>query len=413
MKQYFPIGQKVYLALIIAGGIAVLYLTFPYWRTTSIVNFLIFATISYLANILLVPLPKFKVYLSVASHMNFAALFLFGPFALWIPALTGALPDSLPLKKPYVYLFNGAQLALSYGLAALTYYRTGGVALAVALISPSKTILPALFSGLAFSLANISLNAGVISFDEGNFFKVFRSLFRWEFPNILIAAPFALFLAYIFTQLGYLGLAILLLPMLASRYIFQAYIRIQETHSETIRALMTTVDKKFGQPGRNQKVYHYALQVSQSLGLSPEEAEILGYASYLRHIGLIGIENSTLELALSQPIWSSSPIIVNALLAGSQILEHTETLEKAAPFIRLHHERWDGTGPWGLKGEQIPLGARIISACEYVEELENRGETREEILKSLREKSGKHFDPRIAQALIAIVENEKDEKKHP
>ncbi|MGB9553060.1 MAG: HD-GYP domain-containing protein [bacterium] len=411
MKQYFPVGQKVYLALVIAGGIAVLYFTFPYWQTASIVNFLIFGIISYLANVLLVPLPKFKAYLSVASHMNFAALFLFGPFALWIPALTGALPDSLPLKKPYVYLFNGGQLALSYGLAALTYYKSGGVALAVSLVSPASTILPALFSGLVFSLVNTGLNAGVISFDEGNFFKVFKSLLRWELPNILIAAPFALFLAYIFVQLGYLGLAILFLPMLASRYIFQAYIRIQETHSETIQALMTTVDKKFGQPGRNQKVYQYALQVSQNLGLSPEEAEILGYASYLRHIGLIGIENNTLELALSQPIWSSSPIIVNALLAGSQILEHTETLEKAAPFIRLHHERWDGSGPWGLKGEQIPLGARIISACEFVEELESRKESQEEILRSLKEKSGKHFDPRIVQALITILENSKNEEE--
>ncbi|MCR4432931.1 MAG: hypothetical protein NUV70_02650 [Caldiserica bacterium] len=411
MKKEFPKGLKVYLALIITGGSAALYLTFPYWHATLIWDYLIFALISYFAYILLVKLPKLNAYLSVASHMNFAALFLFGPFAIWIPALTGALPDSLPLKKPYIYLFNGAQFALSYGLAALTYYGAGGTALSLSFAVPIKTILPALLSGLVYSLVNVGLTAGAISFDQGPFVKVFWNVIKWEFPNMLIAVPFALFLAYIFTQLGYLGLAILFFPLLASRYIFQAYIRIQETYSETVRALMATVDKKFGQPGRNQKVYQYALQVSQSLGLSPEEAEILGYASYLRHIGLIGIENSMLEFTLSQPIWSSSPIVVNALLAGSQILERTETLKRAAPFIRLHHEKWDGTGPWGLKEEQIPLGARIISACEFLEELEYRGSKREEILKHLRERSGKHYDPRVVQALISLLEKERDEQK--
>ncbi|MGB9834864.1 MAG: HD-GYP domain-containing protein [bacterium] len=413
MKQYFPVGQKVYLALVIAGGFAALYLTFPYWRATLVWNYLIFALISYFAYIFSVRLPKFSVLLSVSSHVNFAALFLFGPFAIWIPALTGALPDSLPLKKPYVCLFNGAQLALSYGLAALTYYGAGGTALSLSFAVPGKTILPAILSGLVYSLVNVGLTAGAISFDQGPFVKVFWNIIKWEFPNMLIAVPFALFLAYIFTQLGYLGLAILFFPLLASRYIFQSYIRIQETYTETVRALMATVDKKFGQPGRNQKVYQYALQVSQSLGLSPEEAEILGYASYLRHIGLIGIENSMLEFTLSQPIWSSSPIVVNALLAGSQVLERTETLKKAAPFIRLHHEKWDGTGPWGLKEEQIPLGARIISACEFLEELEYLGSKREEILKRLRERSGKHYDPRVVQALISLLEKERDEQKTP
>ncbi|MCR4428134.1 MAG: hypothetical protein NUV68_02150 [Caldiserica bacterium] len=411
MKKEFPKGLKVYLALVITGGLVVLFLTFPYFRLVFAWDYLIFAIISYLAYILLVKLPKLNVYLSVASHVNFAALFLFGPFSVWIPAITGALPESLPLKKPYVYLFNGAQLAISYGAAALIYYRTGGSALSISFAVPLKTILPAILSGMVYSVVNVGLTAGAISFDQGSLKKVFWNILKWEFPNMLIAVPFALFLAYIFTQLGYLGLAILFLPLLASRYIFQAYVGIQETYTETIRALMATVDKKFGQQGRNQKVYEYALQVSQALGLPPEEAETLGYASYLRHIGLVGIEDSLLELTLSRPIWSSSPIVVNALLAGSQILERTETLKKAAPFIRLHHERWDGTGPWGLKGDQIPLGARIISACEFLEELEFQGESREGILKSLREKGGKHFDPRVIESLIAILEREKENEK--
>ena len=404
MKKEFPRGLKVYLALVIAGGLAALYLTFPYWRATLAWNYLIFAFISYLAYVLLVKLPKFNVYLSVASHVNFAALFLFGPFAIWIPALTGALPDSFPLKKPYVYLFNGAQLALSYGLAAITYYGIGGTALSLSFAVPIKTILPAILSGLVYSLSNVSLNAGVISFDEGNFLKVFKDLLRWEFPNMLIAVPFALFLAYIFTQLGYLGLAILFFPLLASRSIFQAYVRIQETYADTVQALMATVDKKFGQTGRNQKVYEYARQVSQSLGLSPDEAELVGYASYLRHIGLLGLENSMLEITLSQPLWSSSPVIAEALLAGSQILEKTEQLRKAAPFIRLHHEKWNGSGPWRLKEEQIPMGARIIAVCEFLEEQEFRGRSRKEIVKQLEEKSGHDFDPAVVQALLSSLE---------
>lgn len=408
MKKTFPLGLKIYLALVIVGGIIALYLSFPYWPVASPINYLIFALIIYLAYILSVQLPKFKVYLSVASHLNFAALFLFGPFAIWIPALTGALPDSLPFKKPYVYLFNGAQLALSYGLATIAYFAAGGTALSLSFVLPVKIILPAFLAGLVYSLVNVSLTAGVVSFDEGNFPKLFREFLRWEFPNILIAIPFGLFLAYLFLQLGFWGLLILFLPLLASRYIFQSYIRIEEIFSGTLSALMAIVDRKFGERERNERVYHYAKEVSKYLGLSEEEADLIGYASYLRHIGLLGLGRNSLQGLMADPFKADGSMISEALLAGSRVLESTERLRKASPYIRYHHERWDGSGPWRLKGENIPLGARIVAAAEFVSEVEDSGGSKEAALKGMEVREGKDFDPKVVEALKkALREDEK------
>lgn len=405
MTRGFSGGFKLFLGLTCTGGLIVLFFSTLQFKPNFLWPSLVFFLVSYIADVLTVKLPNLNVYLSVASHLNFAALFLFGPFAAFIPALAGALPYGLPLKRWYVYFFNGAQLAISYGAAALVFSWAGGLPFWEEAPQVGSVLLPILAAGAAYFLLNVSLMAGVIAIDQKeNFAKVFLQLTRWEAPNLLITLPFALFMAYLFVNLSYWGLLILILPLFASRYIFQAYVEIKNTYTDTVRSLMATVDKKFGQTGGSQKVSEYATQTALRLGFREEDAQILGYAAYLRHIGLLSIPKDTIEKGLSQLSFRELRVIDDALRAGSKVVEKMEFLRKAAPYIRYHHEKWDGSGPEGLKGEEIPLGARIIAVSEYLEAQEafNRGGL-EEALNRLRTKSGRDFDPAVVDTLNACL----------
>ncbi len=94
------------------------------------------------------------------------------------------------------------------------------------------------------------------------------------------------------------------------------------------------------------------------------------------------------------------------------LLNPVTYLEPALDIPYCHHEKWDGTGyPRGLKGEEIPLAARIFAAVDVYDALTSdrpyrKAWSREKALSLIREESGKHFDPQVAKAFLGIIENE-------
>src|SRR5205823_7461557 len=94
---------------------------------------------------------------------------------------------------------------------------------------------------------------------------------------------------------------------------------------------------------------------------------------------------------------------------GSQIMEPVEFLQPIRPMIRASHERWDGDGyPEGLKGEEIPLGARIVAVCDAWHAMTSDRSYRkalpvEEALRRLNEASGSQFDPGVVEAFLTAL----------
>lgn len=98
---------------------------------------------------------------------------------------------------------------------------------------------------------------------------------------------------------------------------------------------------------------------------------------------------------------------------GIEIIRSIHFLRGLVPLILYHHERWDGTGyPSGLKGEQIPIGARIIAIADVYQALISdrpyrRAYTRAKAIKIIKNSSGTHFDSQVADIFIKIVEKER------
>jgi putative two-component system response regulator len=146
------------------------------------------------------------------------------------------------------------------------------------------------------------------------------------------------------------------------------------------------------------------------LGQDPKWAQMLQVASPLHDVGKIGIPDQVL---LKPGRLSEQELEVmrkHPTIGGSIIPEHASDVIRMARRISLtHHERWDGEGyPAGLQGEEIPLEGRIAAICDVYDALLSERPykpawSRDKAIGYLRDNSGKHFDPRLVEAFLAIL----------
>ncbi|PLV59439.1 HD-GYP domain-containing protein [Thermotoga sp. KOL6] len=163
----------------------------------------------------------------------------------------------------------------------------------------------------------------------------------------------------------------------------------------------------------SQRVAKLAERVGKELSLSEERISRLKEYAMLHDVGKIGIEQLMLYTPTRLRIFENYP--QDHTIMGSIFLASLEVLWDAVPIVRHHHENWDGSGyPDGLKGEEIPLEARIISVCDYYDvltnfvssEWEGRTKTHEEAIELIKKESGKRFDPKVVEAFLKIFSNE-------
>ncbi len=181
---------------------------------------------------------------------------------------------------------------------------------------------------------------------------------------------------------------------------------VLDAYKNTIVALSAAIDAKDSHMrGHSQRVMEYSLKTGAALYFSPEEMETLEYGSLLHDIGKIAIDSSILNkpgqlTAGEWEIMRAHPVI------GAEILKEIPFLEKAAELVLYHHEKYDGTGyPDGLKGEVIPLGARIIAVADAFDNMtidtSYRGALSiEKTIKELNECTGTQFCPKAVKAFI-------------
>jgi len=140
---------------------------------------------------------------------------------------------------------------------------------------------------------------------------------------------------------------------------------VLDAYKSTIKALAAAIDAKDSYTrGHSQRVTEYTLLGGISLSLSPEELEVLEYAAILHDIGKIGIPDGILCKAgpLTDGEWD---IMHEHSLIGANMIEKIPFLEQASKLVLYHHERYDGTGyPEELKGEDIPIGARLLAVAD-------------------------------------------------
>ena len=188
-----------------------------------------------------------------------------------------------------------------------------------------------------------------------------------------------------------------------------AFAQLEELSTGAIRALADALDAKCDYTsGHSLRVSRFAVLIGRALGLPLETLKDVELAGVLHDIGKIGVPESILwKPAKLTPeehkIMSEHPV------KSAQIIGELSGLVRAREFVLHHHEFLDGSGyPDGLKGDEIPLGARIILVADAYDAMTTDRPYRKAIghhkaIAELREKSGTQFDPKMVNALISVI----------
>jgi len=184
---------------------------------------------------------------------------------------------------------------------------------------------------------------------------------------------------------------------------------IAKAHEETLQGLVSALDLREQNTSRHsQRVRDYALRLAERLGLDEEDKRFIGFGALLHDVGKIGTPDAIL-LKPGSLTDEERKIICEHASAGHRIVSGVGYLQKAAEIVHAHHEHYDGSGyPRGLKGEEIPLGARLFAVIDVYDALTSRRPyhlplSHEQALAEIREKSGSHFDRDVVHAFESIA----------
>ncbi|HJJ48051.1 MAG TPA: response regulator [Methanocorpusculum sp.] len=156
--------------------------------------------------------------------------------------------------------------------------------------------------------------------------------------------------------------------------------------------------------GTTRKTAAAAAAIAGILGKTGSEIQEIYLASLYYDIGMITVPDTLLAKPEKNEI--EELIIQNHTTAGAALLENTGSLSRFARIAKYHHEKWDGTGyPEGLEGKNIPETAQIIAAAEIYTAFSASGTPADTVTKTVLTLSGTTLDPRIANALLALIEN--------
>lgn len=189
------------------------------------------------------------------------------------------------------------------------------------------------------------------------------------------------------------------------------YDSLKEAFFETVQTLSDTIEMKDkGSSGHAKRVAYYSTAVGEVLGLPRNELAKLKLAALLHDIGKMGVSDSIL-LKKGNLSEEETAAMRKHVEYGPEIIKNVKKLREVIPDVRGHHERYDGFGyPDALKGEEIPLIARIICVTDYFDAMSTDRSYRkaysvEYVLSELRKGSGRLFDPKIVDAFLKIIKN--------
>jgi len=186
------------------------------------------------------------------------------------------------------------------------------------------------------------------------------------------------------------------------------YDELRASYESTLRALVTALDFRDNETqGHSLRVVEYAVLVAKKLGVEEPEMTWIRQGSILHDVGKIGVPDAILKKPgkLDKEEWVDMKKHPGM---GYRMLRHIRFLEPALDIVLCHQERFDGSGyPQGLKGEEIPLGARIFAVVDTFDAMTSDRPYRpalsiETSMEEVRKFSGTQFDPRIAEVFLSI-----------
>jgi response regulator RpfG family c-di-GMP phosphodiesterase len=197
----------------------------------------------------------------------------------------------------------------------------------------------------------------------------------------------------------------------ATRDLASAYAQLQDTYRATLEALGSALDSRdVGTEAHSRRVHGYALATAREYGVPDRDLPDLAHGVLLHDIGKIGIPDAILLKPgkLTDEEWS---VMRRHPGIGKRLIENVPFLRGAIPVVYCHHEKYDGSGyPQGLRGEEIPLGARIFAVVDAFDAMTfdrpySKAISFEGAKTEIKRCVGTHFDPVVVEAFFRVPED--------
>jgi len=193
----------------------------------------------------------------------------------------------------------------------------------------------------------------------------------------------------------------------------QSNLELSQAYDATIEGWSAALDLRDRETeGHTQRVTEMTIRLAERMGVSRQDLVHVRRGSLLHDIGKMGIPDRILLKPEALTDEERAIMYMHPLYAY-QMLNHINYLAPALDVPLCHHEKWDGTGyPRGLKGEEIPLVARIFCIADVYDALTSdrpyrASWSKQKTLEHIRELSGTHFEPRVVEAFLNMVSEEK------
>jgi putative nucleotidyltransferase with HDIG domain len=406
---------RIFIGLVIAVGWIELVRNLVAWRADDLAGFLVYFAIALLASGLKLRLPGVTGTISVCFFFV-----LIGIVSLSLPQVlvTGCSAvlvqyfwHSAKKLRLVQVLFNTGSSAFAISASYHVFHSIGLRSL------PLELAVMLGLLGCTYFFTTTILVAAVIALTEDKSIRsVWRASYLWALPYYLLGAATAGLFEVAQRRLGW-QTSMLVIP--ATYLVYRSYglylgrleaerKHAQETaalHLRTIESLALAIEAKDHTTHDHlQRVQVYAIEIGTDLHLGENELQAIRAASVLHDIGKIAVPEHIICKPGKLTPEEFAKLKIHPVV-GAEILSRAQFPYPVVPIVRSHHEKWDGSGyPDGLKGEEIPIGARILAAVDCLDALASDRQYRRALplgraMEMVAEQSGKAFDPNVVAVL--------------
>jgi diguanylate cyclase (GGDEF)-like protein/putative nucleotidyltransferase with HDIG domain len=416
------IRARLFIGATAALGMFALVYSLWHWQSVDLARFVCYLLVAVLASTLKIQLPGLDGTMSVnflfillsVLELNLPETLVLGCTATLAQCLFGTRQKLVPIKIIFnVFGMMANAIVLSY-FAYHDLQRVLG----------AGTLPLLVITSLIFFVANTVPVAVIISVTEGkSAHKVWAECHFWSFPFYMVGAAVVFSVGFVSKQVGW-QTSLLILPLVY--WVYRSYhlylaklatekrqVEIEKQHAEevaalhlrTIESLALAIEAKDHTSHQHlQRVRVFAVTVAKELGFCEDEIEALRAAALLHDIGKLAIPEHIINKPGRLTPEEFEKMKIHTVV-GSEILQRVAFPYPVAPIVRSHHEHWDGSGyPDGLKGEQIPQGARVLAAVDCLDALASHRQYRGAIsldaaMEKVASMSGSAFEPRVVELL--------------
>ncbi|HBY63261.1 MAG TPA: hypothetical protein DEH78_25850 [Solibacterales bacterium] len=416
-----PLLARLHIAFVVGLGLLILLSGFVFWSSEQPIRFLAYLIVAGLASGLKISLPTVTGTLSLNFLFVLVGLLdLSGTETLFLGTSTTLLQCLISRDRKATglqTLFNVCHAALAIKLAHVVY--VSDLLTRLDAVAPARMVLATatLFLITTFQVAAVKAWTGRRSLAE-----TWRE-HVWSFPYYMGGAVCAGFFSLLSRAASW-QVSLLLLPVGYLLYrSYRLYISRMEAekghaeelaslHLRTIEALAMAIEAKdHATHDHLQRVQVYALEVGRELGLRGSDLDALQAAALLHDIGKLAVPEHIISKPGRLTREEFEKMKIHPVV-GAEILERVRFPYPVVPIVRSHHEKWDGTGyPDGLKGEEIPIGARVLAAVDCLDALASDRQYRLAMplaaaMDVVKSQAGQSFDP----AVVAVLERRYPER---